>query len=81
MVLAQERPHLFLLSLQPGTRAVFTLSSRLPPCLPVYMGADASESVCACFSLSLEASRHTSFVSLWAMVPSLGIQGPGSDAV
>lgn len=69
VVLAQERPHLFLLSLHPSTRVVLTLSSRLPPCLPVCMGADASESVCACFSLvSLEASKHTSFVSLWVSI-------------
>lgn len=83
--LSQEKPHLFLLSLHPGTRAMFTLSSRLPPCLPDCMGADASESVCACFSLSLEAFKHTNSVcesvGLHAMVPSLGIQGPSSKAV
>lgn len=54
----------------------------MPSCL---LGADASESVCACFSLSLEAFKHTNCVSesvgLHAMVPSLGIQGPSSDAV
>lgn len=62
VLLAQERPRLFLLPLHPGTRAVLTLSSRLPHAFLSVL-VQMQVNLCACFSsVSLEAFKHTNCV-------------------
>lgn len=81
MVLAQRRPHLFLLPLHPGAGSVHIHARS--PCLPFCMDADASESVCMFYSESAALQTHQLLCvcgpSCYGTFPRT--RGPSSDVV